>query len=295
MLAKKEKNEKTEFKRCPYCGNEINLMAKKCQYCWEWLVSKQSNSFIDLVTWTNLNRVWRAKYLVRNIIFTLVIYLCAFLVWWIMVAFDGFNVKSLIYALWIVIILILFWFSLYWNIILNNKRLHDWWWSWWLQLLFLLPFVSIILAICMWVVPWNNFENKYGKSCESKMWEKVLAIIFVLMIPLLAIIWILGYNSTYLSSNQFWRAEQEVLQVSPDGVVYWGAYSKKYHVDKDCPAFSNNDTVYEGTVKDAFERWLTEPCRRCIPEYKWDEDEYEWEKAWIWNLVENLVEELSTD
>jgi hypothetical protein len=68
------------------------------------------------------------------------------------------------------------------------------------------------------------------------------------------------------------RAEQEVLQVSPSGTVYWAEYSKKYHVDKDCPAFSNSETVYEGTVRDAYERWLTDPCRRCIPEYHEDED-----------------------
>jgi hypothetical protein len=30
--------------------------------------------------------------------------------------------------------------------------------------------------------------------------------------------------------------------------------------------------VYEGTVRDAYERWLTDPCRRCIPEYHEDED-----------------------
>jgi hypothetical protein len=42
---------------------------------------------------------------------------------------------------------------------------------------------------------------------------------------------------------------------------------------------------------------LTDPCRRCIPEYKWDEDEHdhEWEETWIWDLVEDLVEELSAE
>jgi hypothetical protein len=52
--------------------------------------------------------------------------------------------------------------------------------------------------------------------------------------------------------------------------------------------------VYEGTVKDAYERWLTDPCRRCIPEYHEDEDaddieietdDYEEDESWIWDLI----------
>ena len=88
----------------------------------------------------------------------------------------------------------------------------------------------------------------------------------------LAIAGLASYDYNPVSSEQLERAEKEVLQVSPSGTVYWATYSKKYHVDKDCPAFSNSETVYEGTVRDAYERWLTDPCRRCIPEYHEDED-----------------------
>ena len=64
----------------------------------------------------------------------------------------------------------------------------------------------------------------------------------------------------------------EVNAVSSTGKVYWAPHSKKYHVDPDCPAFSQSETVYEGTVKQAFEKNLTDPCRRCIPELKEDEE-----------------------
>ena len=103
-----------------------------------------------------------------------------------------------------------------------------------------------------------------------------------------------SYDYNPVSSEQLERAEKEVLQVSPSGTVYWATYSKKYHVDKDCPAFSNSETVYEGTVKDAYERWLTDPCRRCIPEYHEDEDaddieietdDYDEDESWIWDLI----------
>ena len=119
----------------------------------------------------------------------------------------------------------------------------------------------------------------------------------------LAIAGLASYDYNPVSMEWLERAEQEVLQVSPSGTVYWAEYSKKYHVDKDCPAFSNSETVYEGTVRDAYERWLTDPCRRCIPEYHEDEDvdndediEIEDEETeddeelWIWDLLWWLLE-----
>ncbi len=97
-------------------------------------------------------------------------------------------------------------------------------------------------------------------------------LVWGIAIVALAIAWISSYDFNPVSSEQLLRAEQEVLQVSPSWTVYWAPYSKKYHVDKDCPAFSNSETVYEWTVRDAYERNLTDPCRRCIPEYKWDDN-----------------------
>ena len=88
----------------------------------------------------------------------------------------------------------------------------------------------------------------------------------------LAVAGLASYDWNPVSMEWLERAEQEVLQVSPSGTVYWAEHSKKYHVDQDCPAFSRSETVYEGTVRDAYERWLTDPCRRCIPEYHEDEN-----------------------
>ena len=108
-----------------------------------------------------------------------------------------------------------------------------------------------------------------------------------------------SYDYNPVSSEQLERAEKEVLQVSPSGTVYWATYSKKYHVDKDCPAFSNSETVYEGSVRDAYERWLTDPCRRCIPELEdeeghvhehEEETEPEIDYNEIWNLIWWLLE-----
>ena len=102
--------------------------------------------------------------------------------------------------------------------------------------------------------------------------KKSKGLVGGIAIAALVVAGLASYDYNPVSSEQLERAEKEVLQVSPSGTVYWATYSKKYHVDKDCPAFSNSETVYEGTVKDAYERWLTDPCRRCIPEYHEDED-----------------------
>ena len=87
-----------------------------------------------------------------------------------------------------------------------------------------------------------------------------------------------SYDFNPVSQEQLDRAEQEVLNVSGGNTVYWAPHSKKYHVDPDCPAFSQSETVYEGTVKQAYERGLTEPCRRCIPELEEEDHNHEEEE-----------------
>lgn len=134
--------------------------------------------------------------------------------------------------------------------------------------------------------------------------KKSKGLVGGIAIVALAIAGLASYDWNPVSMEWLERAEQEVLQVSPSGTVYWAEHSKKYHVDKDCPAFSRSETVYEGTVRDAYERWLTDPCRRCIPEYKWDDDideeveieddedivENKDENLWIWDLLWWLLE-----
>ena len=126
--------------------------------------------------------------------------------------------------------------------------------------------------------------------------KKFKGLVGGIAIAALAIAGLASYDWNPVSMEWLERAEQEVLQVSPSGTIYWAEHSKKYHVDKDCPAFSRSETVYEGTVRDAYERGLTDPCRRCIPEYHEDEDTgnteievkengWEDEELWLWDLL----------
>lgn len=101
-----------------------------------------------------------------------------------------------------------------------------------------------------------------NKDLDKKSKALVTAIAAIALI----IAGITGYDFDPVSSEQLERAQNEVNAVSETGKVYWAPTSKKYHVDPDCPAFSQSETVYEGTVSQAFENGLTDPCRRCIPE-----------------------------
>ena len=131
---------------------------------------------------------------------------------------------------------------------------------------------------------------------DKELDKKSKGIVGTVAIIALAIAGLASYDWNPVSMEWLERAEQEVLQVSPSGTVYWAEHSKKYHVDQDCPAFSRSETVYEGTVRDAYERWLTDPCRRCIPEYHEDEDTEDIEiesgeeddseeELWLWDLL----------
>jgi len=137
----------------------------------------------------------------------------------------------------------------------EKNRTKFWIWNNLWTILSVLAFLPIIILV---------FTDKDLDKKSKKLvgWIAIAALVIAGLV---------SYDYNPVSSEQLERAEKEVLQVSPSGTVYWATYSKKYHVDKDCPAFSNSETVYEGTVRDAYERWLTDPCRRCIPEHH-DED-----------------------
>ena len=161
----------------------------------------------------------------------------------------------------------------------EKNKTKFWLWNNLWTIIAVLAFLPLIILV---------FTDKdLDKKSKKLVWGVAIAA--------LVIAGLASYDFNPVSSEQLELAEKEVLQVSPSGTVYWAEHSKKYHVDQDCPAFSNSETVYEWTVADAFERWLTDPCRRCIPEYHEEESEEtaieneEWGSV-IWDLIEELVE-----
>lgn len=229
--SKKTWEKKAETKHCPYCDNIIKAAAKKCQYCGEWLskprtkneseyhetksftsseIEHKENSFVSFVTWTNLNRIWRAKYLTRSLIFEILMYICFIISSWFISYWEDENGGTIFSIIWWLLGIVVLFFSIYWSVYINNKRLHDRWWSWRWQLLLFVPFANIILAICMWAVPWNKWENEYWEHCNSKTREKVIAIICIWIIPL----WILIAALMPRMQSAQWRARDVARKTS---------------------------------------------------------------------------------
>ena len=117
---------------------------------------------------------------------------------------------------------------------------------------------------------------------DKNMDKKNKTIVTVVAAALMVVAGITSYDFNPVSLEGLEQAQKEVLATehfdtneAGEAVVYWATHSKKYHVDKDCPALKNSDDVFMGTVKAAYEKHLTEPCRRCIPELKEEKTEDE--------------------
>ena len=162
----------------------------------------------------------------------------------------------------------------------------------WLIILIVVDLIFFVIASLLWKKA-NHIDPKSEKNKTTFwMWNNLGTILSVLaFLPIIIVVFtnkdmdkkskglvggiaivalliagISSYDFNPVSSEQLEAARNEVLNVAGTDKVYWAPNSKKYHVDPDCPAFSQSETVYEGTVAAAYEKGLTDPCRRCIPE-----------------------------
>ena len=159
------------------------------------------NSFVNLVTWTPLNRIWRAKYISRNMVFGLVVSIISSIISWLWAALGSSGFDRVVFIfLW----LPLTFFSIYWSVYLNNKRFHDRWVSWWWQLLLLIPFVNLFAILYLWFFPWDKWWNEYWEQAETKTREKILAWI----LPILMIFIIVWIFASTLSPRMHWAQDR---------------------------------------------------------------------------------------
>ena len=136
-------------------------------------------------------------------------------------------------------------------------------------ILSVLAFLPIIILV---------FTNK-DLDGKQKGLVGTIAIIALLLAGLTS------YDWNPVSAEQLAKAEKEADAVAVDrdkdgnAIVYWAPISgKKYHVKKDCGALKNAKKVTAGSVAKAYEKNLTDPCRRCIPEIKDTEDDHDHEE-----------------
>lgn len=73
----------------------------------------------------------------------------------------------------------------------------------------------------------------------------------------------MGMSIDYNPMTQSDLDVAEQMAIEHGGDVYWGKYSKSYHLDPDCQTLLNSREVFHGTIEDAFELGKTDPCDFC--------------------------------
>jgi len=139
----------------------------------------------------------------------------------------------------------------------EKNKAGFWCWNNLGTLLSVLAFLPIIIFVLM------------NKDLDKKDKTIVTAVAAVALL----VAGISSYDFNPVSKEDLAKAQKEVIAEVGVDKVYWARTGKKYHVDPDCPAFSQSEEIYEGTVADAYERGLTDPCRRCIHALEEDTEE----------------------
>ncbi len=137
--------------------------------------------FVKFVTRTNLNRIWRSKFITASFIFSLLLSLISSPLAYLWSMFD----KVLSYPVISISISVLLAFvSIYWTVVINNKRFHDFGKSWWWQLLLFVPLVNIVMIFIMCLVPWDKEDNQYWSASETTTFEKVCAWLLPILVAI---------------------------------------------------------------------------------------------------------------
>ena len=93
---------------------------------------------------------------------------------------------------------------------------------------------------------------------SNKLDKKTKTIVTAVAAAALLIAGVTSADYHPVSAEQ--KAEAET-SITDD--VYWTTFGHKYHLDVDCQAIVNSNTVYEGTVTEAIESGRTAICSFC--------------------------------
>ncbi len=138
--------------------------------------------FVKFITRTNLNRIWRSKFITASIIFSIILWLIVSPLKYLWTMFD----KVLSYPVISISVSVLLAFvSIYWTVVINNKRFHDFGKSWWWQLLLFVPLANIVMIFIMCLVPWDKEDNEFWSASETSTFEKICAWLLPLLVAII--------------------------------------------------------------------------------------------------------------
>ena len=105
---------------------------------------------------------------------------------------------------------------------------------------------------------------------NDKLDKKSKTIVTVIAAAALVITGLASADYNPISAEEKQEAEQVIT-----GEVFWTTFGHKYHLDQDCQAIVNSNTVYAGPVTEAIESGRTAICSFCARNH---EGEYDFEK-----------------
>ncbi len=105
---------------------------------------------------------------------------------------------------------------------------------------------------------------------NDKLDKKSKTIVSVIAIAALLITGFASADYHPISAEEKAEAEQVIT-----GDVYWTTFGHKYHLDLECQAIVNSNTVYAGPVAEAIESGRTAICSFCAKRH---EGEYDFDK-----------------
>ena len=122
-----------------------------------------------------------------------------------------------------------------------------------------------VIMVCICFIPLIIILLK-----NNKLDKKSKTIVAIVAVAALLITGFASADYHPISSEEKAEAEQVITDD-----VYWTAFGHKYHLDLDCNAIVNSNTVYEGSVTEAIESGRTAICSFCAHRH---EGEYDFDK-----------------
>ena len=119
---------------------------------------------------------------------------------------------------------------------------------------------------------------------NNKLDKKTKTIVTIIAAVALLIAGVASADFNPVSAEQKAEAEAEITDD-----VYWTTFGHKYHMDLDCQAIVNSNTVYQGTVTEAIESGRSTLCSFCAKRHA---DQLDLDAL---NVEKDLEEEIAVD
>ena len=100
---------------------------------------------------------------------------------------------------------------------------------------------------------------------------KIKKLAGIVAVAALVVAALASYDWNPASEESLAEANDQIDSIGAD-TVYWTPFGQKYHIDSDCSSLSRSNTVYAGSVDEAFEANRVDLCKICAKAYGIDPD-----------------------